>query len=209
MNNDIVGTQIGIYNVLYECDYKTNDGHKKYHVKCTQCGFETDMRKTDIKKPKVCNHKNRGGFYINYKATFQNQRIHTILKQMRDRCYNPKCEDYKWYGGKGIKIYEEWLSNSPSFEKWALENGYEDNLTIDRINENKDYCPENCRWISLEDNVRYKSTTRLLEVDGEVHSGKEWDRILGLTTNTINTYVRTQGIEDTINFIKKIKNNVF
>ena len=56
---DIIGTKIGIYEVIYQCDYKTNDGHKLYHVKCLECGFETDMKKADIKVSKKCNHINK------------------------------------------------------------------------------------------------------------------------------------------------------
>ena len=70
------------------------------------------------------------------------------------------------YGGKGIRVCQEWLDNPELFEEWSLENGYEDNLTIDRIDSTKDYCPDNCRWVTLEDNAKYKSTTRVLDVDG-------------------------------------------
>ena len=59
MNNDIVGTQIGIYDVLYECDFKANDGHKMYHVRCSECGWETDKRKIDIERVKTCTHRNK------------------------------------------------------------------------------------------------------------------------------------------------------
>ena len=207
--NEIVGTQIGIYNVLYECKYKANDGHKKYRVKCIYCGFETEMIKSQIKRTTQCKHKNKAGFYINNKICFKNQRIHNILKLMIQRCYDPNSKDYKWYGGKGITICDEWLSNTISFEDWAMANGYQDNLTIDRIDENKNQCPENCRWISNENNARYKSTTRLITVDEETHSGKEWSKILGLATNAINTYVRKHGMDNTIKYIKNLKNKKF
>lgn len=85
-----------------------------------------------------------------------NSRIYTTWKGMRRRCNNPKDCKYKFYGGRGIKVCEEW-NNPPqgfvNFYNWAMQNGYADNLTIDRINPELDYCPENCQWISLQENV--------------------------------------------------------
>ena len=88
-----------------------------------------------------------------------------------------------------------------------MNNGYKDNLTIDRLNENKDYCPENCVWIIGVDNAKYKSTTSLISVDNEIHTGKEWSEKLGLGVNRINTYIRDYGVENTIEFIRRYINN--
>ena len=98
-------------------------------------------------------------------------------------------------------------NNPKLFEEWSLQNGYTDELTIDRIDEDKDYSPDNCRWIPNVDNTKYKSTTSVINVDGEVHTGKDWSKILGLGTNTINTYVRKYGLYDTIEFIKRYMAN--
>lgn len=210
MNNtkeNIIETRIGVLDVLYECDFKANDGHKMYHVKCSECGWEADVRKSDIKRATKCVHVSVSGKYINFKNKWNNKRIKRIFDGMKRRCYNENDYDYRWYGAKGIKICDEWLNNTKLFEKWALDNGYEDGLTIDRIDENKDYCPENCRWITLVDNTKYKSTTSMIEVDGEVHSGKDWSKKLGLGINTINQYVKRYGLEDTINFIRTYINS--
>lgn len=74
---------------------------------------------------------------------------------MRRRCNNPNYHKYKYYGGIGIRVCEEWNSTPDGFENfylWVISNGYEENLTIDRIDSSKDYCPENCRWITLKEN---------------------------------------------------------
>ena len=122
---------------------------------------------------------------------------------MKNRCYNSNCKDYKRYGKKGIKIYDEWINNPLSFEEWALSNGYNDGLTIDRIDENKDYCPENCRWITLEDNSKWKSTTNKIEVNGITDSGRGWSKRLGYGVNYINKYIKNNGIDKTVEFIQK------
>lgn len=86
-----------------------------------------------------------------------NTRIYNEWKGMRRRCSNPNTPKYKFYGGKGIKVCPEWDKSGDgfnSFYNWALSNGYQDDLTIDRIDENKDYCPENCRWITKEENIK-------------------------------------------------------
>ena len=121
---------------------------------------------------------------------------------MKQRCYVKSNTAYHQYGAKGIAICEEWLSDPGRFEDWSLKNGYADDLTIDRIDSSKSYCPENCRWVSSEINSKYKSTTRVLTVDGIAKTGREWAGYLGLGTNIINKYVRKYGVDNTINFIK-------
>lgn len=203
----VVGTRIGIFDVLYECDFKSNDGHRMYHVKCTECGFETDKQKRHIQRTKICNHVGIDGAYVNYDTVWTNNRIRNIFNSIKGRCFDEKNKAYRWYGAKGICICNEWMRNPKSFENWALANGYNDNLTIDRIDENKNYSPNNCKWISLEDNAKYKSTTSLINVDGEIHTGKDWAKVLGLGVNIINKYIRKYGLDNTIAFIKKYMSN--
>lgn len=209
MSNDIVGTRIGIYDVLYECEDRADDGHKLYHIKCTECGWETDMLKAHINRAKQCKHIGLGNVYASTIANvcWENKRLKSIFKHMKQRCYISECRDYRWYGAKGIKICDEWLNNPKSFEIWALSNGYNDTLTIDRKDEDKDYCPENCRWIPLDDNAKYKSTTSLISINGETHTGKDWAKILGIGVNKINEYIRQYGLNNTIKFIEKYLEN--
>lgn len=201
----IIGKRIEIYDILYVSDRKANDGHKLYHVKCSKCGRESDMRKADIVRAKHCTHITTSGNYIKFDTRWNNKRIGNIFHGMVQRCYKPIDKNYRRYGGRGIKICDEWLDNPMLFEKWSIENGYTDNLTIDRINVNGNYCPENCRWVTLVFNSKYKSTTRLINVDDEIYTGREWANILGLGPNIINTYVREYGMENTIEFIRRFK----
>ena len=199
---NIVGKRIGIYDVLYECDYKSNDGHRLFHVKCSQCGWETDIQMHHIKYTKQCKHKNKFNQY-SFDSNFSNHRIRDIYYKMLDRCYYKNDKSYRFYGQKGIKICEEWLNNPKSFEDWSLKNGYNFDLTIDRIDSSKDYSPENCRWITLLDNSKYKSTTKITTVDGISHTGREWAEVLELGTNTINKMLKEYTETKVKEFISK------
>lgn len=86
-------------------------------------------------------------------------KLYKTWGNIRSRCYNPKRKDYKWYGEKGIRICDEWLNDFFCFREWAINNGYKEGLTIDRKDSNKDYCPENCRWIEWKYQNQNKKIT--------------------------------------------------
>lgn len=97
------------------------------------------------------------------------ERLYTIWEGMKERCMNQKASNYNNYGGRGIKICDEWLNDYAAFRTWALANGYSDNLTIDRIDNNGNYCPTNCRWATGAEqnrNKRQRKDSKLLKADG-------------------------------------------
>lgn len=112
-------------------------------------------------------------------------RLHCIWKNMKQRCYNPKHKNYDVYGGRGITICDEWIRDFASFERWALNNGYNDNLSIDRINANQGYSPDNCRWATQREQCNNTRRTILVEISGETHSMKEWCEIMSLQYGTV------------------------
>ena len=205
-----IGEIHGVYEIVDMLDKKDKYGHWIYKGVCIHCGREKLSHYGEFSGNKgrlsTCKHIAINGDYIK-QTKWENKRIGNIFGGMKSRCYDKNDRAYKWYGQKGIKICEKWLNNPKSFEEWALSNGYHDGLTIDRIEENKDYCPENCRWITLEDNSKYKSTTSLIDVDGEIHTGKDWARILGIGENRINIYIREYGEENTKEFIRRCLND--
>ena len=81
-------------------------------------------------------------------------RLYNIWGLMKDRCINKKSSHYKWYGGRNIKICDDWKNNFMSFYCWAIENGYSEHLTLDRINNDGDYCPDNCRWVDMKEQCK-------------------------------------------------------
>lgn len=96
-----------------------------------------------------------------------NTRIYHIYYGMKTRCYNPQDKnDRKYYAEKGIKVCQEWLDSFLVFYEWSMKNGYNDNMTIDRIDSSKDYCSENCRWITMRENLQNKSVVPKYHVDG-------------------------------------------
>lgn len=90
-----------------------------------------------------------------------NTRIYRVWAGMIQRCENPKNISYKFYGAKGIKVCKEWRNSFPEFYAWSMTHGYTDELTIDRLNSDKDYCPENCRWATYLQQAETKKVNML------------------------------------------------
>lgn len=87
-----------------------------------------------------------------------NSKLYTVWKSMLSRCENPKAKDFYRYGGRGIKVYADW-HNVKSFIDWCLSNGYKEGLQLDRIYNDKDYCPDNCRFVTPKDNMKNRHNT--------------------------------------------------
>lgn len=109
---------------------------------------------------------------------------------MKDRCYNPNDKRYHRYGGRGIKVCDEWLNNYQSFENWSLQNGYVNGLTIDRINNDGDYEPSNCRYVTFSENSKKKSTTKYFTYNGKTQNLTDWCKELNLKYYTVLCRIR-------------------
>ena len=115
-------------------------------------------------------------------------RTFTICNGMKSRCYNPNAVSYKNYGARGIKICDEWLTFE-KFYNWAMSNGYADGLEIDRIDNDKGYCPENCRWVSRAFNRKHQRKTRYLEIFGVRLNISEWCKETKMSKSTAYRYL--------------------
>lgn len=103
-----------------------------------------------------------------------NTRLHRIWMGMKNRCYLHTSPEYKWYGAKGIKICREWFVNFVAFRDWALSNGYEEHLTIERRERTGNYEPSNCCWITNQKQARNRLDNRRVIAFGETKIVKEW-----------------------------------
>ena len=123
----------------------------------------------------------------NCEHNFGRTRLYRIYNNMKQRCNNPNNHKYPRYGARGIKVCDEWNCRNglKAFGEWALQNGYSDELTLDRIDNNGNYEPSNCRWIDLKAQSNNRSDNDYIEFNGEVHTLTEWSEIIGLNRGTL------------------------
>ena len=114
-------------------------------------------------------------------------RLYRIWGNMKTRCYNPNCKEYDRYGGRGIKICSEWIDDFATFENWAYANGYREYLSIDRINNDKGYDPDNCRWADQHTQTRNTSKVNFIEIEGEVKTLAEWAESSGVPYSAVKS----------------------
>lgn len=112
-------------------------------------------------------------------------RLYSIYRGMKARCKNPHLKEFERYGGRGITVCEEWAQSFEAFAKWAYENGYAENLTIDRIDNEKGYSPENCRWTGYLIQGRNRRNVRQLTYNGVTKTFKEWSEETGVPFHTL------------------------
>lgn len=126
-------------------------------------------------------------------------RLYHIWSGMKDRCRNPNSPAYHWYGGRGISYHNDW-ELFDNFEKWAFENGYNNSLTIDRIDTNGNYCPNNCRFVDMKTQNNNRRDNILFTIDGETKTLQLWCEQYKIHPNTVTSRIRRFGwpIEDAL-----------
>ena len=165
---DLTNQTFGRLTVLYRV-YPNNLTKKHTYWKCRcECGKETITSSNHLKTGHTqscgCLHDEKmGDKNPAYKHGMRDTRLYRIWSGMKERCLNENCHKFKNYGARGIKICNEWLDKENgfiNFYDWAINNGYEEDLTIDRFDVNKNYEPNNCRWLSKKEQNLNKTTTR-------------------------------------------------
>ncbi len=182
---DLTGKTFGRLTVI-ERTKESKNGRRRWICQC-ECGNITEVKAQSLRdghtKSCGCLHKKHG---------LSNSRLFRIWCHMKDRCYNQNHIEYHRYGGRGISLCESWKNDFISFHNWAIENGYNDTLSIDRINIDGNYCPENCRWATTKMQNNNRSTNHYITYKNKTQSLSQWADEIGIKSsvlqNRINRY---------------------
>ena len=182
---DLTGQRFGRLTVIERAGtYSAPNCRSKsatWRCKC-DCGNESVLVGNDLSRGAT---KSCGCLFEENTHKKRNTRLYITWRNMKQRCYNPNNVSYRQYGGRGIEVCEEWKSNFLAFYNWAMANGYADNLTIDRIDVNGNYEPDNCRWASVKEQNNNKSSNHLITYKGKTQTIKQWAEELGISSYTI------------------------
>lgn len=186
---DITGRRFGRLVAIEHTGY-TDRGQSIWRFQC-DCGNIYEAQSAPVVYGSVisCGCYNREktakkNFKHGFSESGKKEKLYSVWCSMRKRCRNENDQMYKYYGGRGITSCEEW-EDYPTFRKWAYENGYEEGLTIDRIDVNGNYSPDNCRWIPMAEQMQNTRRNKYLTFNGETKCIAEWSREIGVSHNTI------------------------
>lgn len=189
---DLIGKRFGRLVVLERLPVElTKSGNKVRKWKCVcDCGNVINAVHSNLTKGATqscgCLQKELASKrFTTHKKRYT--RLYSIHANMKQRCYNPKNNRYKNYGGRGITICHEWLGDNgfENFYNWAVQNGYKENLTIDRINNDGNYEPLNCRWANSKEQRLNTTNNHKLTYNGKTLTVYEWSKITGINYKCI------------------------
>lgn len=190
---NIVGQKFGRLTVIEQHGFSKPNKHGKRHAiwycKC-DCGNFIERTTDVLKRGKSscgCIQKENLENMAKKNTThgMANTRLYGIYKGMMNRCYNENDIHFPAYGARGIAICQEWLNDRPKFFEWAFQNGYEENLTIERKDNNKGYCPENCCWIPKEFQPKNKRQNIMITYQGKTLCAEDWSKLTGINAQSI------------------------
>ena len=129
--------------------------------------------------------KERRAQSIRYDMNGNEIRLYRVWSAMLRRCYNSSAQNYKYYGQRGITVCDEWKTNYESFYQWAITHGYNDNLFIDRIDNNGSYCPQNCKWSTRKEQSNNRRSNLHITAYGVTLLTSEWSQLIGVPLDLI------------------------
>lgn len=188
---DLTGQRFGRWTVLKKAPPRQSGIGAFWVCKC-DCGNTKEVLGASLKKgdTKSCGCYRKELVSKAMSAhKYPYPRLRTIWRNMIDRCENQNATSYPLYGAVGIDVCKEW-KNLDTFVEWALSNGYADDLTIDRVDGTKGYCPNNCRWVSKIQQQNNKRNNHLLTVDGKTDTIANWARYSGLSHSIISARIK-------------------
>lgn len=182
---DMTGQRIGRLTVIKRADDIVQPSGRR--IAAWECACDCGntvvvsgdcLRRTPPTRSCGCyNHDRQVELHTTHNGT--STRLYGIWCAMKSRCYNPHNRSYKNYGGRGITMCELWRDSYEEFEAWAKQAGYEKDLSIDRIDNNGIYCPENCRWVDSVAQANNRRSNVLLTYNGKTQNVTAWARELG------------------------------
>jgi len=170
---DLSGQRFGRLTVLERTEnkqYRCGQVQAQFLCRC-DCGNEITVLGGNLKSghTQSCGcHRAKKTAERSLKHGMSLSSIYGVWNTMRQRCLNPNNHKFSEYGGRGITVCDEWQNSFEAFRDWAMANGYEDHLSIDRINNDGNYCPENCRWATAKEQANNRRKRRLLKKPSEV-----------------------------------------
>lgn len=182
-HEDLSGKIFGNWTVLCRADDRIVRGNR--HIRmwkcCCVCGTERDVLEKSlvngVSQSCGCVRKEKmreGASKKNRTHGMSGTRLYAIYKHMLNRCYNEHDVRYPRYGGRGISVCDEWRESFEVFMDWSIKNGYAEDLSIDRIDVNGFYCPDNCKWSTAKEQADNKSSTRYYTYNGETKNISQW-----------------------------------
>ena len=203
---DLTGQKFGRLTIISRSDEKRGD-EILYDCLC-DCGTHTRVSGVNLRSGRStscgCFHKDK---LIERNKTHGlcQSRLYHIWRGMKSRCYNVNEKSYKRYGARGIKICDEWLNKENgfiNFYNWAMANGYNDTLSIDRIDNDKGYFPKNCRWTTIQCQNNNRHSNHYIVFNGEKHTISEWSKILKTNERVIRSRL-SRGWSDNVALLGK------
>jgi hypothetical protein len=185
-SKDLVGKRFGRLTVLSKAGMY--NGQQKWLCKC-DCGNTTEVITSYLTTGDT---KSCGCYKIDKvtKHGYSKTKLYRVYQSMLQRCQNPKAQEYERYGGRGISVCKEWKENFVSFCEWANANEYKEGMTLDRVNNDGNYEPSNCRWATRKEQAVNRSTNRYLSNGKEIHTVSQWADILKIPYTSVYGRVR-------------------
>ena len=182
--NDLTGKRFGKL-VAIEAVGRDKHRYVVWRCKC-DCGKECIVSAGNIKKTKSCGCWNTEAIIMRNTSHGGSQsKLYKVWASIKQRCSNSKNKRYKDYGGRGITLCDEWKDFEP-FKEWALENGYREGLQLDRVDNNKGYSPNNCRFVEAKENCRNKRDNVFITVENKTGTISEWAEMSGIPAKAIS-----------------------
>ena len=174
---NLIGKKVHKLTIIEELKERDKYGNRQWLCKC-DCGNTKIYTTSNLNIVKGCG-------CAKTKHNYSKTKLYRTYQRMKNRCYNKKFPHYKLYGGRGIKICDSCLNDFSLFKKWALENGYKEGLSIDRINPNGNYEPSNCRWITMLEQANNKRNNLFYTINGETKTQTQWCKIYNIPVTNV------------------------